>query len=359
MPRLFFASFLGVLLLAGCNDSPGPVATMRSFRMGFANSAPRFDDFNLIIQSLNLWTTRADAAIVNTEVPWDSLYAGVPVEAYVVRHYADLVTFYRSKQLKLWVYIDPQNGLDRTSDATQLQLLGKSISDPEVQSRYRRFVLVMDSVLKPEHLGLALETNLIRAAAPGTNYQGVKSAVNAVASELKARGSSAKLSVSVQVDVAWGNLGGTSYVGIEQDFIDFPFIEELGLSSYPYFGVEHPDQLPANYYSRLVEGKNIPVFASEGGWTSGSVMTPTISFTSSLALQELYTRKQTILLDNVKAIAWFQLTFTDIDISSVPSPVPENLQYFIYLGMVDISLQPKPALAAWDEIFSIPLEAGH
>lgn len=327
--------------------------------MGFANSAPRFDDFDLVIQSLALWTTRADAAIVNTEVPWDSLYAGVRAEDYVMRHYVGLVAHYRSKQFKVWVYVDPQNGLDRASDATQLQLLGKSISDPEVQSRYRRFVVVMDSLLRPEHLGLALETNLIRAAAPSANYQGVQSAVNAVAGELKARGSTAKLSVSVQVDVAWGNLGGTGYVGVEQDFIDFPFIEELGLSSYPYFGVDHPDQLPANYYSRLLEGRSIPVFVSEGGWTSGSVSTPTISFTSTPQLQEHYIRKQRILLDNVKAIGWFQLTFTDIDITSVPPPVPDNLGYFIYLGMVDVNLQPKQALTAWDEIFSISLEAGH
>ncbi|MBL7846015.1 MAG: hypothetical protein JNL40_01005 [Cyclobacteriaceae bacterium] len=329
---------------------------MRTYRMGFANSAPRFDDFNLVLQSLQIWTTRADAAIVNTEVPWDTLFSGTPAKDYVARHYAGLVDFYRSKNFKLWVYIDPQNGLDRANDALELVAMGKSIADPEAQALYRKFVLAMDSVLKPEHLGLALETNLIRAAASSAIYQGVKKAANDAAAELAGRGTTAKLSVSVQVDVAWGNLGGGGYVGVAQDFADFPFIEELGLSSYPYFGISSPDQLPDNYYSKLVESKSLPVFVSEGGWSSGSVSLAGTSFTSSPQLQAAYIKRQRALLDAAKAIAWFQLTFTDIDIASLTPPIPENLGYFIYLGLVDINLQPKPALSAWDEVFAVPLK---
>lgn len=344
-----------VLVVNSCTSSTTPTP-MRTYRMGFANSAPRFDDFNLVLQSLQIWTTRADAAIVNTEVPWDTLFSGTPAKDYVARHYAGLVDFYRSKNFKLWVYIDPQNGLDRANDALELVAMGKSIADPEAQALYRKFVLAMDSVLKPEHLGLALETNLIRAAASSAIYQGVKKAANDAAAELAGRGTTAKLSVSVQVDVAWGNLGGGGYVGVAQDFADFPFIEELGLSSYPYFGISSPDQLPDNYYSKLVESKSLPVFVSEGGWSSGSVSLAGTSFTSSPQLQAAYIKRQRALLDAAKAIAWFQLTFTDIDIASLTPPIPENLGYFIYLGLVDINLQPKPALSAWDEVFAVPLK---
>lgn len=323
--------------------------------MGFANSAPRFDDFNLLIQTLELWTTRADAAIVNADVPWDSLFQGVNAGTYVVNHFKGLVDYYRGKGFKLWVYIEPQNGLDRTAEALELQGLGKSIADSDAQLFYQKFVLAMDSVLKPDHLGLALETNLIRAAASPANYQGVRIAANNAAAELKARGTAAKLSVSVQVDVAWGHLGGGTYAGVDQDFTDFPFVEELGLSSYPYFGVSSPDELPTNYYSKLLEGHSLPAFVSEGGWSSGSVTTPTVSFTSTPQLQAQYIARQKLMLDDVKAIGYFQLTFTDFDIASLAPPVPDNLGYFIYLGMVDINLLPKPALTEWDKLFSIPL----
>jgi hypothetical protein len=345
--------FLLCLVSLSCSDSDESPAT-RSYRMGFGNSAPRFDDFNLLVQSLNLWTARADAAIVNTEVPWDSLLSGVPAVDYVQRNYVGLVDFYRSKNMALWVYIDPQNGLDRASDATSLEARGKSIADPDMQAVYRRFVVVMDSLLNPDHLGLALETNLIRLASPPAIYQGVRQSANDAAAELKARGRTVPLSVSVQVDVAWGTLDGSGYTGIDQDFADFPFVEELGLSSYPYFGIDDPNEIPVNYYSRLVEGKTIPVFVSEGGWSSGSVSTPTAAFISSPEKQVAYIRRHPLLLDQVKATAWFQLPFTDIDIANLPPPLPENLGYFIYLGMVDIQLNPKPALASWDEVFARP-----
>jgi hypothetical protein len=331
--------------LVTCSDPETPT---RSYRMGFMNSGPRFDDIDLVLQSLALWTQRADAAIINTEVPWDSLLDGKPVVDYVINHYRGLTQFYRSKNFELWVYIDPQNGLDRTADAVALQNRGRSIAEQELQQLYKRFVVVMDSVLQPEHVGLGLETNLIRDASSTAIYQCVKQAVNETAAELINRNTQAKLSISVQVDHAWGKLSGGTYTGIEQDFIDFPFMEELGLSSYPYLGFDDPTDIPGNYYTRLTEGHNLPVFVSEGGYASTTVAN---AFTSSPQLQKKYMEHHHTLLKKAKAIALFQLVFTDIDISSVPDPIPPNLHYFISIGLVDVNLNPKPALEAWDKQF--------
>ena len=39
---------------------------------------------------------------------------------------------------------------------------------------------------------------------------------------------------------------------VATDFADFSFIDELGLSSYPYLsGFTAPEQIPPDYYSRL------------------------------------------------------------------------------------------------------------
>lgn len=353
MKRLAVCSMLLALMgLSSCNKSDP--ATARSYRMGFQNSAPRFDNFDLFIQSLNIWTQRADAAIMTHEVPWEQLLSGTTPEAYINTNFKDLAAFYRSKSFELWVYIDPQNGLDRANDAVDLQQAGRSISEPAIQQLYQEFVLAFDAILQPEHLGLALETNLIRTAAPSVIYQGVKTAANSAAQALKARGSKAKLSVSVQVDHAWGKLAGGSFEGIAQDFTDFPFVEELGLSSYPYFGFDNPADIPLNYYSRLVEGKNIPVFISEGGWTSGSVNAPTRVFTSSPQAQADYISRHHDLLMAVNATAVFQLVFTDLDLTGLPADVPPSIAYFAYLGLVDQQLQPKPALKAWDQLFELP-----
>jgi hypothetical protein len=341
---------IGLLMLFSCKDDDDAKAT-RTFRMGFQNSAPRID-IDLIIQSLDLWTQRADVAMITTEVPWAELLGGMTVNDYVVNNYKDLVAYYRTKDLKLWVYIDPQNGLDRTTDAVDLQQANKSIADVDMQLLYQKFTIAMDSILKPDHLGLALETNLIRDAAPAAIYNGVKQAANATALVVRARNAIVPLSISVQVDHAWGKLIGGTYKGVAQDFTDFPFIQELGLSSYPYFGFDDPTDIPLNYYTRLVEGKNLPVFITEGGWSSVSVTTPNRSFVSSPELQKAYIEHHAHLLNEVGASAVFQLLFTDIDIAAVPDDVPDNIDYFLYIGLVDINFKIKPALNAWDKVFN-------
>lgn len=346
----WFALAAVILTLpSGCSEDDN--ITSRSYRMGFQNSAPRFDNFDLFIQSLNIWTQRADAAMMTHEVPWEELLSGTSPATYINANFKDLAAYYRTQNFELWVYIDPQNGLDRAQDAVDLQQAGRSISEPAIQQLYLDFVLAFDAIVQPDHFGLALETNLIRTAAPSALYEGVKTAANSAAQQLKARGSKAKLSVSVQVDHAWGRLAGGGFQGVDQDFFDFPFVEELGLSSYPYFGFDQPEDIPLNYYSRLVEGKNIPVFVSEGGWTSGSVNAPTRVFTSSKEAQAAYILHHHALLMTVKATAVFQLVFTDLDLTGLPPDVPPSIAYFAYLGLVDQQLQPKPALAAWDQLY--------
>lgn len=350
---LSFSIVILILGFTGCSsENEKPV---RTYRMGMQNSAPRFDDVDLFIQSLNIWTVRADAAMITTEVPWEELLSGTDPVDYVIDNYLDLVNFYRVKNFKLWVYIDPQNGLDRTSDAVELQNVNKSIADADMQQYYRRFTFVMDSILRPEHLGLALETNLIRDAASSAIYNGVKKAANDAAAEIRAYDADVNLSISIQVDHAWGKLVGGSYQGVAQDFTDFPFLDELGLSSYPYLGFDTPNEIPLDYYERIIEGNKIPVFVSEGGWSSASLTTPERSFVSSPEAQASYIEHQGKLLNRVKAIALFQLVFTDIDLESLPPDAPANIVYFTFIGLVDEQFNPKPALAAWDKLFEIPL----
>jgi hypothetical protein len=318
----------------------------RTYYMGFQNSAPRYD-MDTVIKTLNIWVQRADAAIISTEVPWDALYSGVSAEKYITDNYVGLVDFYRGKNLKLWVYVDPANGLNRASDASALVARGKSMTQPDVQQLYREFTLTINRMLKPEHLGLVLETNLIRDAAPAGLYQGIKTAVVDTARAIKDSGERVPLSISVQIDEAWGKLIASPYRGIEQDFIDFPFVEELGLSSYPYFVFERPQDIPDDYYSRPLAGRSIPTFVTECGWSSQTVT----GFPGTPEKQADYMLRQSQLLDQRGAIGFFQLTFTDIDVAALPASTPANLSLFAHLGLVDINLEPKPALATWDRIF--------
>jgi len=324
----------------------------RSYLMGFSVIPPR-PDIKVAVQSLEIWTRRADAAIMHLDVPWTLLLGGSSAADALRKDGVDLEHYYRSKHLKLVVTIDVTNGLARDSEATALVAAHRSITEPAVQRLYRDYVRTLVDMLHPDYLGLAAETNLIRQIAPRPVYNAVVRMTNDVASDIRRSPSTAALPiyVSVQVETAWGRLGPQrEYVGIDQDLRDFPFITVLGLSSYPYLGgFKDPREIPLDYYARVKGSRSLPVMVVEGGWPSASA--PGV-FSSSPEMQARYIARQSQLLDHANAIGVFQLSFADLDLGSFPKPVPTILPLFATLGLVDVNLRPKPTLATWDTIFA-------
>ena len=317
--------------------------------MGFSAIPPKPDE-QVLLANLAMWTARSDAAILHVSPPWAALLSGVSATAAVTANELPLANYYRAKNLQLVVTVDATDGLNRAAEAPELVQLGRSISEPAVQQVYRQFVMAIASLVHPEYLGLAAETNLIRMVAPSSLYAAMKQMVNAAAGDLQLARSTASRYVSVQVDAAWGRaLHNNVYQGVEQDFADFPFMEALGLSSYPYFVFADPDDVPLDYYSRLPNGRTLPVLVVEGGWTSATAG----SISSSAGTQARYIRRQARMLDSARATAVFQLTFADLDIPSLNLPPGSILPLFASLGLVDPELRPKAALAVWDSLFAI------
>ena len=342
------------LVVPGCKSdtTSGPTVApgTRTFRMGFSAIPPRAD-VNVAIAAIYMWSLRADAAIMSYELPWGALLSGIPADTEIVKVELPLANYFRSKGHTLWLYLDPGNGLNRAGESDSLVARGRSITEPAIQQLFRRYAVVADSVLHPEHLGLALETNLIRGSAPPPLYAAIRQVANDAAADVRSRDQSVRLSVSVQVDYAWGHFDSSGYHGVDTDFAHFPFIQELGLSSYPYLArFTDPDSVPLDYYARLLTGHGVPAMVTEGGWTSASVG----GIVSSDDVQRRYIIRQMQLLDSAGAIAVFQLTFTDLDLSANPPPAGSSLPLFAHLGLVDINLNPKPALAAWDGAFHRP-----
>jgi hypothetical protein len=359
-----FCTIAAALWLAACagggSGSPPPPATpaptpavaTRTWAMGFGTTPPR-PTVAAVIQSIDDWSRRAEYAAIHDEVPWRELLSGTSPDAILDRDKVQLVAYLRGKGLKLYFMADSTDGLSRGEEAPQLRALGRSLAEPAVQQAYRAYVLAVARKLQPEIIGLAAETNLVRAIAPPALYAALVRTANDAAADLRASGSSATLLASVQVETAWGVLGGggstgggTGYVGVERDFADFPFTQWLGLSSYPYFGYARPEDVPLEYYRRLLAGRTVPVMVVEGGWTSASVR----GVTSSPQIQARYFARHAQLLDDVAARGVIQLIYADIDVASFPPPLPANLPLFTQIGLVDSGLNAKPALAEWDRL---------
>jgi len=355
MRRLFHFSIVSLLAAIACarqGTEPNDARPPRTFRMGFSAVPPDSTQASALA-SIDQWTRRADAAILHVSVPYRALLGGMSATTYVDSVDIPLVNFYRGRALTIVVTVDVTNGLDRSAEDPDLVAMGRSITEPAVQQVYRDYVLALATQIHPAYLGLAAETNLIRGAAPANVYAAVVQMANAAAADLHALTTRPALYVSLQADEGWGRLlHGNVYQGVETDFHDFPFMEALALSSYPYFVFAEPNDIPLDYYTRLANGRTLPVLVVEGGWTSGAVG----SVQSSPAMQARYLRRQEQLLDGSKAVAVFQLTYADLDLSQYPPQPPGSiLPLFAQLGVVDAKLNPKLALATYDSIFARPL----
>jgi hypothetical protein len=347
-------ALLALVLVLSCASSgtePAVAAGTRSYRMGFSPTPPRLT-VPEVLRTIDSVSRHADAALMVVDVPWKALLADTSAAQLVRRDTLPVAGLFRQLGMPIGATIELANGLDRRAEAEALVALGRSITEPAVQRAYREFVVAFDSIVHPEWLGLAMETNLIRAASTPNVYGAVVTMTNAAAVQLHAAGSPTKLMVSVQVETAWGRLagsGGGTFVGVQQDRTDFPFVQVLGLSSYPYLGgFASPEQIPLDYYARLAGSPALPMMVVEGGWSSGSVP----GVTSSPELQARYIRRQMQLADEAKLLGVFQITFTDLDLTSFPVPSGSILPLFAQLGLVDASYRTKPALAVWDSVLA-------
>jgi hypothetical protein len=340
-------------MLIGCASShaESPATSGgRTFRMGFSPIPPRLSTAE-VLRTADEMSKHADAALTVLDIPWAALLADTSAALLVRRDQLQLARLLTQRGVPLVATLEPANGLDRGAEAAALVALGRSITEPAVQRVYREYVAAFDSIVRPDYLILAVETNLIRAASKPSVYTALVAMSNAAARERRTAGSTTKLMVSVQVDVAWGRLpgGNGSFVGVARDRTDFPFVDVLGLSSYPYLaGFKAPEEIPLDYYSRLTADAPLPMIVTEGGWTSGSVT----GVTSSPELQARYIRRQMQLADAAKLVGVFQITFTDLDVATYNLPPGSILPLFAQLGLVDANYRPKPALAVWDSVRS-------
>lgn len=338
----------------GLTDPPPPPspAPSRSYRMGFSAFPPR-PDLDEGIRALEAWAPRADAAIIQQAVPWIPLLDGANSDSLAQALLGGLVTFYRDRGLSLVLVLDPTDGLSRGEESPDLRQAGRSIVEPEVQDAYRRFGVVVATLFRPEYMGLAAETNLIRTLAPDSVYQAVVRMAGDLAAALAPLlPPTTPRFVSVQVETAWGRLAGDgNFRGVEQDFTDFPFITALGLSAYPFLVWPSPEALPLDYFARVPQGRSIPLLLVEGGWSNGMVA----GIASSPEIQARYIRRMGQLLDSARAVLGMQLNFTDIDLAAFgEDPGTSRAAPFARLGLVDADLTPYPSLAVWDSLFALP-----
>src|SRR6185503_16919864 len=181
------ATFL-CAVLSGCGKDDAvvkPTPNYRTYFMGFSSFPPKLSIAS-ILETIDAFAPHSDYGMILAEPPWDSLLAGRPPDSLIRANQVGLAAYFRSKGLRVLVSIDPTNGLDRASDAAPLVAAGRSLTEPAIQALFRSYVTAMDTLVHPDYLGVASETNLIRLAAPAPLYDAVVAVANGAAADVRA-----------------------------------------------------------------------------------------------------------------------------------------------------------------------------
>lgn len=379
---LLFILLMPCLAMIGCGGGssdespPGPNAQTRAWYMGFYHTPPKYGDVSIAFDGFDLMSQRAEVVMIHQELPWQQLVAGVSTADILTdpdNNLVALVSYLRNLGLRIYFMADLTDGLNRSSEPPQLVALGRHITEPAIRQLYIDYVLAVAQTIQPDVLGLTAETNLVRCNADPAVYEAMVQGANDAEAAIRGAGIAVPLMISVQVETAWGLLGTGAtgdYQGIVADLDDFPFIDTLGLSSYPYLAVDNgtiyfnePEQIPGDYYSRIVSeasgrlGHTLPVMVAEGGWISVNEY----PVNSTPEKQARYLSVQAGLLDSIDALAVIQTVFTDLDLDSWPAGMtpPDIIRLFSTIGLMELvadDFVPKPALAVWDVSFARPRE---
>ncbi len=351
--RKVAAIALAIVAAGACRSADGPTdpgeGEPRSYAMGWSPIAPRAD-VSLVLAVMDSMAQVSDLAILQQPVPWPELLAGAPMDS-LVEDRAAVAAYLRALGMDVIFLVDPLDGLDRRKEDPGLVAAGRSILEPSIRAIHDEWVLRIAERVRPPWFGLASEINTLAARGDSTLYAAVHDMVNDLAPQVRARSPSSKVFVSFQADEANGRLGPEPIDNFA--LIDDFDIDALGLSSYPVFAFDTPDQIPDDYFQAFADATDLPLLLVEGGWSSEDVPWSHGSPEHQVAFLQRFER----LLDGVHAQAWVMLTFTDLDVSALGLDPDRaaGLSNFAHMGILDTQLRRKPAYAAWQRIFDRPL----
>lgn len=329
-----------------------PPAATRPYRMGWFLQTPQ-PTIESLLRTMPEQAKVSDAVLLQREVPWSRIQAGVPMETIFKEEYDDLVAYLRGLGLEVMFLVDPLDGLNRTRESNEMRKIGGSLKDAGLQRLHEQWVELLATRYRPQFLGCASEINTLGAHGDRELYDAIKGICNRLAPRLRQAVLGIRFFVSFQVDDAWDRRPFV-HSDVDQFAMTREFdIDVLGLSTYPSFFFNDPSDIPADYFRRLQVASGKPVLVAEGGWSADPTRTGTTA--ESIARQTAFYRRFFDLLDSVDVEAAILLLYADLDMETWISFAGtqgvdiEGLRNFARMGIVDERLSPRPAAEVWGE----------
>ncbi len=339
-------------------DGQNTVALPGKPAFGFFPSPPRatldsvFDHFQRLSE-------HADFILVQPNIPWEDFLQGVEGESQAREDLKNQIILARQYGLG-WIFVvDPLNGLNRREFKGLPESWEASFGNPDVRQAFLHFSEWIVREFEPAYLGLASEINTYMDAHPGD----VEAFVS-LYKETYSRVKSIDPDVQIFVTFQWDDLNnmfppaaeGRSQYATNWDQVEVfePDLDLWVISSYPYFAFPQGEDIPANYYTPLLERTDKPLAVAEGGWSSR----PVGPVRGDEPGQEAYLRAIQEQLGE-RLDFWVYLILSDLDMGSISAAAGDHgqsesdldtLNYFQYVGLTNADGEPKPALATWDAL---------
>jgi hypothetical protein len=338
-------------------ERPGQGSPDRSaVQYGFFPTSP---DINreAILRHYENMGKHADFVLFQYNVPWNEFSDERPDSS---RTQEEIVQFNRLAERNGlgWIYvIDPLNGLDRREFHMLPEEWEPSFADPGVRKACREFALWIVETFKTPAIGLASEINTYLDNHPEdaahyiSLYREIYDHIKSIAPE-----------TLVFVTFQWDDLnnmipgaaeGGIPFAAKWEQIEQFePKLDIWAISSYPYFIFNGGREIPADYYTPLLNRTDKPIAFAEGGFSTKSVgavrLTPQdqVDFLRTVHDQlggRLIFRVNLLLQDFNYDQFGTLLAEAGMSRENI-----ETLGLFAHVGLIDYDGTPKPGLDVWD-----------
>lgn len=367
MRRIIIFPLLILFVSLACgSNTPAPtppppleesVFDSTSTAYGFYPSPPEIT-FESVFQLFKDMAIHGDFVLVQQNVDWESFVLGVDGESQKRTDIINQITLARQNNLDAVFVLDALNGLNRREFDGLPANWETSFANPDVRTAFKNYALWVVRNFQPRYLGLASEINTYMDAHPN-DAQNFISLYNEIYALVKAEAPETQIFVTFQ----WDDLNNVFPQPEEGDRQRFspnweqveafePNLDVWAISSYPYFVFQSGADIPADYYSPLLERTSKPVAFAEGGFSTQAFA----EFTHSPEDQVAYLNAIHEQLGS-RMVFWVNTLLNDFNIDSYAKEMasqgrnPEDAQMlanFAYIGLREFDGTPKPALAVWE-----------
>jgi hypothetical protein len=297
----------------------------------------------------------ADVVLLQQAVPWKAFLDDPNPDISETKDIHNQYVLAHQNNLDVIFVIDPLNGLNRREFASLPKSWAKSFANPDMRTAMKNFTLYILKEYQPRYLGLGSEINTYADAYPD-DFPNYVTFYGELYDLIKQESPQTQVFTTFQWEELNNLIAGIPNKGtpyqINWDQVETfePKLDVWAISSYPFVAFKSGSEIPADYYTPLINRTSKPLAVSEGGIPS--------TIHGDEQYQVDYINAIHSQIGGNRLAFWIYLDYSDFDYIGMAAFFAlmghvsdlNTLKMFATVGLVQLDGKPKPALETWDGI---------